>query len=97
MPFRVNAQGVDHATGKTVAGGVSANDLPNSDKADMEELEDEEAVELDGRSVLLDEELYNGLAASINFQYKYEFVQTILLAMILGCLLAYCIFDQFSR
>ncbi|MGN0132905.1 MAG: hypothetical protein ACI4AA_10725 [Lachnospiraceae bacterium] len=98
MPFRVKAQGVtDHAAAKTVFNTVSENDVPDSDPADMEELEDEVVTGEDGQYLLLDEDLHNGLVAFVNFQYKYTLVQTVLLAMILSALVVYAVFDHFVR
>ena len=103
MPFRVNAQGVRiNETGKTDINGVSQNGLPDDSQADLEELKEklhelEETVREDGQSVYFTEELADGLAAWINFSWKYELVQTALLCAILGAVIAYAIFDHFMR
>lgn len=103
VPFRVNAQGVRiNETGKTDINGVSQNGLPDDSQADLEELKEklhelEETVREDGQSVYFTEELADGLAAWINFSWKYELVQTALLCAILGAVMAYAIFDHFMR
>lgn len=103
VPFRVNAQGVRiNETGKTDINGVSQNGLPDDSQADLEELKEklhelEETVREDGQSVYFTEELADGLAAWINFSWKYELVQTALLCAILGAVIAYAIFDHFMR
>lgn len=103
VPFRVNAQGVRiNETGKTDINGVSQNGLPDDSQADLEELKEklhelEETVREDGQSVYFTEELADGLAAWINFSFKYEFAQTALLCAILGAVMAYAIFDHFMR
>ncbi len=106
IPFRVNAQGVRISeTGKTDINRISQNGLPDDSQADMEklkELEDklhelEEAAGEDGQSVYFTEELADGLAAWINFSWKYELVQTALLCAILGAVMAYAVFDHFMR
>lgn len=103
VPFRVNAQGVRiNETGKTDINGVSQNGLPDDSQADLEELKEklhelEETVRENGQSVYFTEELADGLAAWINFSWKYELVQTALLCAILGAVMAYAIFDHFMR
>lgn len=103
VPFRVNAQGVRiNETGKTDINGVSQNGLPDDSQADLEELKEklhelEEDVAENGQSVYFTEELADGLAAWINFSWKYELVQTALLCAILGAVMAYAIFDHFMR
>lgn len=103
MPFRVNAQGVRiNETGKTDINGVSQNGLPDDSQADLEELKEklhelEKTVRENGQSVYFTEELADGLAAWINFSWKYELVQTALLCAILGAVMAYAIFDHFMR
>lgn len=103
VPFRVNAQGVRiNETGKTDINGVSQNGLPDDSQADLEELKEklhelEETVREDGQSLYFTEELADGLAAWINFSWKYELVQTALLCAILGAVIAYAIFDHFMR
>lgn len=103
VPFRVNAQGVRiNETGNTDINGVSQNGLPDDSQADLEELKEklhelEENVAENGQSVYFSEELADGLAAWINFSWKYELVQTALLCAILGAVIAYAIFDHFMR
>lgn len=103
VPFRVNAQGVRiNETGKTDINGVSQNGLPDDSQADLEELKEklhelEKTVAENGQSVYFTEELADGLAAWINFSWKYELVQTALLCAILGAVMAYAIFDHFMR
>lgn len=103
VPFRVNAQGVRiNETGKTDINGVSQNGLPDDSQADLEELKEkvhelEEAAGEDGQDIFFTEELADGLAAWINFSWKYELVQTALLCAILGAVMAYAIFDHFMR
>lgn len=103
VPFRVNAQGVRiNETGKTDINGLSQNGLPDDSQADLEELKEkvhelEEAAGEDGQDIFFTEELADGLAAWINFSWKYELVQTALLCAILGAVMAYAIFDHFMR
>lgn len=103
VPFRVNAQGVRiNETGKTDINGLSQNGLPDDSQADLEELKEklhelEETVAENGQSVYFSEELADGLAAWINFSWKYELVQTALLCAILGAVMAYAVFDHFMR
>ena len=103
MPFRVNAQGVRiNETGKTEINGVSQNGLPDDSQADLEKLKEkvhelEEAAGEDGQDIFFTEELADGLAAWINFSFKYELAQTALLCAILGCIMAYAVFDHFMR
>lgn len=103
VPFRVNAQGVRiNETGKTDINGVSQNGLPDDSQADLEELKEklhelEEDVAENGQSIYFTEELADGLAAWINFSWKYELVQTALLCAILGAVMAYAVFDHFMR
>ena len=103
VPFRVNAQGVRiNETGKTEINGVSQNGLPDDSQADLEKLKEkvhelEEAAGEDGQDIFFTEELADGLAAWINFSFKYELAQTALLCAILGCIMAYAVFDHFMR
>lgn len=103
MPSRVNAQGVRiNETGKTDINGISENGLPDDSQADLEELKEklhdlEEDITENGRTVYFTEELADGLAAWINFSWKYELVQTALLCAILGAVMAYAVFDHFTR
>lgn len=106
MPSRVNAQGVGtNEISETHINGISQNSLPDDSQADMEKLKEleeklhdlEEDVSEDGQSVFFPEELADGLAAFLNFSYKYEIVQTALLCAILGAVMAYAVFDHFVR
>lgn len=91
---------------QTAAGVVSQNTLPDDSETDKEKLDElekrlneliEEDTGEDGQSVYFTEELADGLAAWINFSYKYEIVQTALLCAVLGALMAYAVFDHFTR